>query len=359
MGITKDTVVEILDSHVHFWDPRSTPRAVSPLVKLLGFQPKLMYWVAKKVFPKEAVDFFASPEYILKPHLPSDIEKEQQSFRVKGVVHVEASWEGRDSLACVDETKWLETLSTAGGPPISAIVAHANLSLGSEVGDILVRHLDASSRVRGIRDALSWHPNPNVLDGGDRPQLSKEPDWRRGFEKLSELGLHFEATVYANQLSEIAGLATEYPDQKILLCHLGTPVGGGGPFAGVGMTDAERTTVVDNWKEEISRLAECPNVYIKLSGLSMPVVGFGYEKRASPPRLEEIAEGIRPFVSTAINAFGSNRCMFGSNYPIDKVSLPYGHLVDAYRAVLGDHHDANLDAVFRCTAEDFYGLSSQ
>ena len=228
-------MIEILDSHVHFWDPRSTPRAVSPLVKLLGFQPKFLNWVAKKVFPKEAVDFFASPEYILKQHLPSDIDQQQQNFRVKGVVHVEASWEGKGSFACVDETKWLEGLPTADGPPISAIVAHSNLSLGSKVREVLTRQIEASSRLRGIRDTLSWHPSPNILNGCDRPQLSKDPEWRRGFEQLSDFGLHFEATVYANQLSEITQLASEYPESKILLCHFGTPVGGGGTFAGVGV----------------------------------------------------------------------------------------------------------------------------
>ncbi|MCG2590719.1 amidohydrolase family protein [Rhodohalobacter sulfatireducens] len=350
-------ILEIFDSHVHFWDPVSTPREVSPLVKLFGFQPSLLHWVAKKVFPANALDFFASPEYLFKPHLPSDMQFEEQSFFIKGVVHVEAGWKGKGKFACVDETKWLTNLHFSGGEPISAIVAHADLSLGTSIREVLVRHKEANKRVCGIRDMLSWHPNPKVLNGCDRPNLSRDTDWRKGFETLSEFGLHFEVTVYDHQLPEITELATQYPDQKIILCHLGTPVGGAGPYAGLGTTERDRTYIFKKWQDEINKLAECQNVFLKLSGLAMPVVGFGYEKRFETPKIEEIVEGFEPFLKAGIDAFGNNRCMFGSNFPIDKVSIPYDLLVKSYQSIFEGHGIENTDAIFHTTAESLYGLA--
>lgn len=353
------TEMSILDPHIHLWHPRETPRKVSALVRTFGFSPGFVDWLAKRVFPTNALAFFRTPEHITRPYLPRDFELDCANHPVNGVVHVEASWKGRGPLAPVEETRWLDGLTASGAGRIEAIVAHADLGLGNEVDSILQAHRHASDRVRGVRDMLSWHESSSVLNLSTGPNRSQETRWRSGFEQLAQHDLSFEATCYDSQLDEVSELARAYPEQPIVLCHLGTPIGVGGPFGDLGQTLSERKSIRSRWQEALARLAENHNVFVKLSGLTMPVCGFGFERRSETPSVAEVSDAIQPLITFAIEAFGVERCMFASNFPIDKVSLPYSVLFDSFLNITGDLTLHQRQQLFRDNAARIYRIEQQ
>ena len=347
---------DFLDPHVHFWDPRTTPRAVSALVRPLAWSPRLVDWLARRIFPKDASAFFASPEYVTRPYLPPDLDRDRGAHGLDSVVHVEAGWQGDDPFAPVEETRWLSGLDASGGPRIRGIVARVDLSLGEAAGRVMRAHREASARVCAVRDTLSWHPSPEILNGAKRPHLTQDPAWRAGFEQLSSHGLRFEATVYDHQLAELSALAEAYPDQPIMLSHAGTPIAVGGPFGGLGGSEAERSDIRHRWDEAVARLAACPNVWVKLSGLAMPVCGFGWEHLANDPSLGDLVDHLGPLVEHLIDSFGPGRCCFASNFPVDKVSVSYERLLEGYRAIAAHRPADEQVALFGASAADFYGL---
>jgi predicted TIM-barrel fold metal-dependent hydrolase len=104
--------LSIIDAHVHFWDPKTTPRKVSFLIKAFGFSPKLVDFLAEKLFPKSAKDFFASPEYILKTYAIEEFNYDSDDYTIEGVVHIEASWKGKGKFGPIGETEWLEGINS-------------------------------------------------------------------------------------------------------------------------------------------------------------------------------------------------------------------------------------------------------
>lgn len=204
-----------------------------------------------------------------------------------------------------------------------------------------------------MRDLIGWHPGKSVLNLTPESDRSRDPHWRAGFEQLGRHSLSFETTCYDHQLGELIELATAYPDQPIILCHMGTPVAAGGPFGDYGHTKEEREATFARWREGMAKLAECPNVCVKLSGLAMPVCGFGWERRPTPPTVSELTNRLGPFVTFVIEHFGPERCMFASNFPVAKASMPLATLFDAYRS-MAPGSEASL---FRGTAERVYRIA--
>ena len=213
----------IVDSHVHYWHPTKTPREVTPLVRLLGWNSGLVNFTAKRIFPLDAIFFFASPKNLMKPYLPANYNNDVGKQPVSSVVHVEADWKGNP----VDETKWLEQLEVSDGAGwIQAIVAHVDLSQDMDtVEETLKQHLQASSRVHGIRDMIAWHDNLMVHSFGSGQHMSKGKAFRDSLSLLAKYNLTFETFCYSTQLEEIAELAQAFPNQKILVDHVGTPIG--------------------------------------------------------------------------------------------------------------------------------------
>lgn len=347
----------ILDPHVHLWNPRDNPRPTRGLVRLLGFSPRLLNLAARALFPKATLDFFGTPEHATKPYLPANYDADCSAHRVRGVVHVEAGWEENGPLGPVGETRWLEGLGAVGAGRIEAIVAHANLDLGKGVGEVLRAHKEASDRVRGVRDMLAWHPNAGVHNFASRAGRMADPRFREGFEQLAEHGLSFDAWCYHHQLPELITLARAYPDQPIVLCHLGTPVALGGPFAGLGSGRAERERIRGEWEASMAALSECGNVSVKLSGLAMPVCGYGFDPR-QPPSLHQVVDLFGPPIRFAITHFGPSRAMFASNFPVDKATLSWTLLFAAYRAMGAEFSEAEQQQLFCDSAALFYGLDS-
>ena len=189
------------------------------------------------------------------------------------------------------------------------------------------------------------------------PQLAHEPPrglyldatFRRGFAELAKRQLTFDAWLYHPQLPELTDLAQAFPDTTIVLDHFGGPLGIG-PYAG------KRAELFARWKDDLAALARSPNVVAKLGGLLMPLNGFGFHKRAAPAGSAELAEATREWYLHAIDCFGPARCMFESNFPVDKVSASYRVLWNAFKRIAASFSPAEKAALFHDTAARVYRL---
>src|SRR3712207_1008 len=174
------------------------------------------------------------------------------------------------------------------------------------------------SRFRGIRHRAAW-AEPGVLPNqpANLPaHLLLDADFRKGFAFLRPYGLSFEAWLYHPQLPELADLARAFPDTVIILNHLGGPLGVG-PYAG------RRDEVFARWKEDFAAVAACENVVLKVGGIQMVINGFGWHEREAPPTSDELLAANRDWYLYAIERFGPARCMFESNFTVDKLSCSY------------------------------------
>ena len=144
-------------------------------------------------------------------------------------------------------------------------------------------------------------------------------------------------------------LARDFPDTTIVVDHLGTPLGIG-PYAG------RRDEIFDVWRKDMTELATCPNVNVKLGGMAMPWNGFGWDAAERPPTSDEFVAAQGRYYHHAIDAFGPDRCMFESNFPVDKLSLSYGVLWNAFKKIAAGCSDDEKESLFRGTASRFYRL---
>ncbi|MEM8924229.1 MAG: amidohydrolase family protein [Actinomycetota bacterium] len=325
----------IIDPHVHYWDPYTTPRQVTPLVKLFGRWPRVLDRVGRLLTPTPLVDFVGDPVHALNPHLPADLQASAGRHPVEGIVHVEAGWEGKGPLGPVGETEWLDGLDD---PPL-AIVGHATLDDPRSLVTQLDAHAAASPRLRGIRDMLSAHPDKRIHSWTDAGRIAGD-GLRDGLRRLAERSLTFEAWVYGNQLGELATLAADVPEATIVLDHLGTPVAVAGPYGGHGEAATQRSRTLEEWQAGLEAVAGHPNVYCKLSGLLMPICGFGFHERPDKPSVGEVADALGPYLTFGIETFGAERCMLASNFPMDKVSVDYEVLWEAFVQIVAN---AGLD----------------
>jgi L-fuconolactonase len=233
-----------------------------------------------------------------------------------------------------------------------AIVGRADLSLGAAVADVLKAHIAAGGgRFRGIRHAAGWDASDEVRNSHTEPSehLYLEPAFREGFARLAPNGLSFEAWQYHTQLPDLLDLARAFPDTKIMLDHVGGPLGIG-PYAG------RRDEIFQDWRANIRALGQCPNVWVKLGGLGMAICGFEHHRRAVLPDSAELAGAWRPYIETCIEAFGPKRGMFESNFPVDKVSCSYEALWNAFKRIASGASAAEKARLFKASARDFYRM---
>jgi predicted TIM-barrel fold metal-dependent hydrolase len=283
--------------------------------------------------------------------------------RIEKTVYIECGSRYRESgaetLRPVGETEFVETLAEEsrrrhqadGTAAIAGIVGHADLTQGEEVRPLFEAHLEASpGRFRGIRqiaawdtdDAL-WHRNPVV------PGLLLDERFRRGFAWLSRYNLSFEAWLYHHQLPDLIDLAAAFPETTIVLNHVGGPLG-------IGAYARYRDAIFRYWKHYVGRLAEHPNVVVKLGGLAMPLTGFGWHTQPAPPDSAALAEKMRPYFLWCIETFGTERCMFESNFPVDKESCSYGVVWNAFKRIAQDFSPDEKARLFHDNAVKTYRL---
>ncbi|UCH42570.1 MAG: amidohydrolase family protein [Dehalococcoidales bacterium] len=266
---------------------------------------------------------------------------------------------GPAEMQAVGETEFVQGIAAQsasgqyGTTMVAAgIVGHADLMLGKEVSAVLGAHVAASSnRFRGIRHSTTWDASMDTgVYTSSRKGLLLDSKFREGFSCLQRYGLSFDAWLYHTQLPELADLARAYPDTQIIVDHIGGLLGTG-PYAG------KREEVFQQWQNGITELSACSNVVVKLGGLGMPVCGFGWNEWKAPPRSTEIAEAMAPYYHWCIEKFGVDRCMFESNFPVDKASYSYTVMWNAFKRIAKDFSAAEKAALFHDTAVRVYRLS--
>lgn len=264
---------------------------------------------------------------------------------------------GPEALRPVGETEFVNgiaAMSASGlyGPTrvAAGIVAFADLRRGAAVRDVLEAHIDAArGRFRGIRHAAAWHADPRIRRSHSKPPpgLLLDRAFREGFAQLAPLGLSFDAWLFHPQLPELTDLARAFPDTTIVLDHFGGPLGIG-PYAG------QADAVYAQWRRDLDALAQCPNVVAKLGGLNMPINGFGWHKGGRQPGSQQLADATARYYLHTIDRFGPARCMFESNFPVDKVSCPYLVLWNSFKRLAQGFSAADKAALFHDTAARVY-----
>jgi predicted TIM-barrel fold metal-dependent hydrolase len=267
--------------------------------------------------------------------------------------------DGPESLRPCGETEFVVRelsvpLPTDRGPIKAAagIVAYADVGLGDAVEGVLDTHEDcANGRLRGIRYAVAWHAGEAIRSHyPTRPGLLAEPAVRNGIAALGRRGLSFDVWAYFTQLGDVTAALDACPDTLFVLNHCGGPIG-------IGPWRDRRGDVFAQWRTLIGDLARRDNIVVKLGGLGMPLAGFGFHKRPQPPHSRELAEAWSPFILDCIEAFGPERCMFESNWPVDATAGHYSTVWNAFKRIAGSFPDAERNHLFALTARRIYRIS--
>jgi L-fuconolactonase len=267
--------------------------------------------------------------------------------------------EGPEAMRPVGETEFVNgiaAMSASGGygdtRACAGIVSFADLALGAAVEEVLQAHINAApSRFRGIRHAAGHDDSPEVQNSHTNPpkDLYHSKKFREGFAKLGKLGLSFDAWQYHPQIKDLTALAQAFPETTIILDHFGGPLG-------IGPYKDKRHEIFPHWKKDMTELAKCKNVVVKLGGINMAVSGFGWHHNASPPSSEELAKETGDYYRHTIEQFGPRRCMFESNFPVDRVSSSYLVLWNAFKRIASGFNADEKAWLFAKTAAEVYRL---
>ena len=292
-------------------------------------------------------------------YLAGDLERDLGSgHNILATVFIECvtayRTDGPPETRPVGETEFvLRSLPRRGsGTRFAAgIVGRADLSLGERVRPVLEAQIEAGQgRFRGIRRPLRWDPEGIGLFGKPFPSsLAMDGAFRRGVAELEPLGLSFDGWLFHHQLHEFADLAAAFPNTLMILNHVGGPLGVG-RFAG------KRQEVFQAWRRSMADLASRPNVMVKIGGLGMLYYGFDFHTRPQPAPSSVLAQAWAPYVLECIDLFGPSRCMFESNFPVDKQSCSYRSLWNAFKRITAAFSDADKAELFSRTAARVYRL---
>lgn len=306
-----------------------------------------------------------------RPHLrymlDDYLDDANAGHKIRGSVYIEtqamARPDGPEELRPIGEVEFangVAAIMASGvyGPcrVAAAIVGFADMTIGDRVAATLDAALSiAPHRFRGVRQIALSHPNEaalRFLTHRPPPDLLKSPAFRLAFRHLGPRGLSFNATVLHQQLPDLAHLAAEYPDTTIVLDHLGLALAtDAGPQA--------RAEVFQSWRKNMQDIARHPNVFCKVGGLGTSYWGFGFNLRTDPIGYQELASAWKPYVETAIEAFGADRCMMESNYPNDGRSCGFVPLWNALKYIVKGYSAEEKAALFRGTAERVFRIELQ
>ena len=264
--------------------------------------------------------------------------------------------DGPQEMRPVGETEFAQGMAAQsasgqyGKTAVAAgIVGFADLTLGANVAPVIEAHLAASkNRFRGIRQSCTWDSDRAILSMSKGKGMMMDTKFREGFACLQKYGLSFDAWQYYTQLAELADLAIAFPDTAIIVNHTGG-------LLGIGRYAGKRQEVFQEWRRSMTELAACPNVVVKLGGLGMPRCGFGWHEKAKPTSTE-LAEAMTPYFRFCIEIFGAERCMFESDFPVDKVSYSYTVLWNAFKRICENFSPKERAALFHHTAARAYRL---
>jgi L-fuconolactonase len=330
----------IIDPHHHLWDRRA----------MLATAPAPTHGFSHVIR--------RAPHYLLDELLADT----GSGHNIRGTVFVECRSmyraDGPPEIRPVGETEFVGGIAAQCASGLygdiracAGIVGHVDLTLGEGAAPVLDAHLAASQRFRGIRHSASWDADPDVLgplhmrsEGVYRGEA-----FRQGFAHLAPRGLSFDAWLLEPQLPDLIDLARAFEDTSIILDHVGTPLGTAS-YAG---RLPER---FDTWRHNIRALARSPNVTVKLGGLAMAFNNFPSFMSQPPAPSAQLAEEWRPYIETCIEAFGPERCMFESNFPVDILAASYQRLWNAFKIIAKDASADEKRALFAGTAKRVYRL---
>ncbi|MEM9038480.1 MAG: amidohydrolase family protein [Actinomycetota bacterium] len=237
-------------------------------------------------------------------------------------------------------------------PPILGIVASADLTDVDRLDEVLDAHTEASGgRFRGVRDALarSEEPEAHRIPGINAEGKAHDPAFQAGVRRLGERGLTYDSWHFHYQNRDFLELARAASETTMVLDHFGTPVG-------VGSYAGRHDEIFETWRDDISAIAAMPHTVAKLGGLAMPDNGFGFDAAESPPTSDELLDAQRRWYEHTIEAFGPERCMFESNFPVDRFSLSYTVYWNAMQKLAAQCSAPERDDLFRGTATRVYSL---
>src|SRR5438477_2779837 len=315
--------------------------------------------------------FWNTPEREPQVYLLENLAADVKDHNVRQTVFIECGSmyraDGPEEFRVVGETEFVQGIAaeSASGRygdlrAAAGIIGTVDMRLGDRAAAVMEAHLAAShNRFRGIRHGGAWAA-PGVLPtAAATPRLAHRPvivehllldsNFRKAFGYLQNYGLTFEGWVYHPQIAELTDLAKAFPDTTIVFNHLGGPIGVG-PYAG------KRDEVFAGWKTAIAELATCPNVVAKVGGIQMVVNGYGWHERPKPPTSDELLAANRDWYLYTIDHFGPTRCMFESNFPVDKLSCSYTVVWNQFKKLTKSFSASERAAMFHDTAMRVYRL---
>lgn len=290
-------IIKIIDPHVHFWDLS------------LGRN----HWLSGRS------DLLGSLAPINKNYLKQEYLLDSQEFDVEKIIHVEAA----SKIFSKSEVEWLDKLYDSDSF-LGGIVAGVDF-LDPRLEEAL-EFYGNNKRVKGVRQLLNWSENPKYT-AADRSDDLTNQQWIKNFSLLKKYHLSFDMQICPEQMNGAIALAELYSDIEIIIDHAGMPI-------------AEYLHV---WKKGIARLSSCKNVYIKLSGFGM----FDHHWRK---------ESVIMYIEYIINCFGANRCMFASNFPVDKLYRSYNALMQSYIQIAQECFHQDINKLFYENAKIIYKL---
>jgi predicted TIM-barrel fold metal-dependent hydrolase len=315
--------------------------------------------------------FWNDPDRNPRRYLLEDLVADTKGHNVRQTVFIECGSmyraDGPPEFRVIGETEFVQGIAaeSASGRygdlrAAAGIIGTVDLRLGDRVAPVLEAQIAASrQRFRGIRHGGAW-AEPGVLPSGSvAPRISSRPaviqhlllesEFRRGYSYLRTYGLTFEGWVYHTQIAELTDLAKAFPDTTIIFNHLGGPIG-------VGLYSGRRDEVFAAWKPAIADLAKCPNVVAKVGGIQMVVNGYGWHEKKQPPTSDELLAANREWYLYMIDRFSPTRCMFESNFPVDRLSCSYTVLWNQFKKLTKNFSTTERAAIFHDTAKRVYRL---
>jgi predicted TIM-barrel fold metal-dependent hydrolase len=291
----------VIDTHHHIWRRNDVS------------------WLGDPPIPRMFGDYFG----IRRDYSVQEFMADVMPQGVVKSVHVTANWGLERAL---DETRWLQSVADQHGFPHGIV---AQVDLASPDIEQTLKAYKRFPNVRGVRQMLYWDSDP-VRQSVPRPDYCSAAEFRRGFALLEKYDLSFELQVYSPQADYAAGLIKAFPNVRMILVH-------------AGMLTSRRPRSIDQWRAALAAMAAFPNLHVKLSGLGMYSRGIDYAQA-------------RQVIRDAIQIFGIERTIYGSNFPLEKLHANYANFFGHYRSVLSEYTDSEQSAVFHDNAVKFYRL---
>lgn len=366
----------IVDPHHHMWDARTQdkgwPMSKFTIRVLYALNPGITQKICVKKQDPRIVEVFSDKLPQVVPYMANnmlrDIENIEQGSRplpsriptiesfpghnVVATVYIECGWADpkarSEVMKAVPEVGMAQAVASSSNNRLcTGIVGHVPFLEGAEeVRPALAAMVEQFPNMRGIRDAIAFREG--YLPMNTDKDMAYNAKFRSAFSLLSEFNLTYDTWLYHDNIPALRDLALAFPETTIICDHMGSPVP---------LPPGVPETTFKEWAPSINELADrCPNVVVKLSGLGIPICGFGFHSRPAPPSSAELAKAWRPYVLHCIECFGVDRCMFASNFPVDKVSCSYTALFNSFKIIVTDFSFEDKKKLFHDNAVRVYRL---